>query len=97
MPLKWQMEKLALLALLDCDRDGHVTEDDLLYWLGYDLEEEVEEEEAARGAAADDGVTWGAAAASPQAPVATPAPQQLATPSMATPQRAAAAEEEIVD
>ena len=34
VPLRWQFEHAALLHTLDLDRDGLVTEDDLIYWLG---------------------------------------------------------------
>ena len=34
MPLRWQFEQAALLHTLDLDRDGLVTEEDLVYWLG---------------------------------------------------------------
>ena len=52
--LSWRFEQVALVGLLDLDRDGSVTEEDLIYWLGAEDEEALEEaeEEAETGAAA---------------------------------------------
>ena len=38
--LRWRIEQQAVLALFDLDRDGMITESDLLYWLGADEDDE---------------------------------------------------------
>ena len=54
--MRWEADRVALLGLLDLDRDGLVTESDLLYWLSPDEEEEEEEEGGGdEGGAADEG------------------------------------------
>jgi len=34
VPVRFHFELTALMITLDLDRDGFVSEDDLLYWLG---------------------------------------------------------------
>lgn len=94
VPLRWRVEQAALLATLDLDRDGFVTEEDLVYWLGSGRadvltradggdEEELRSEEGDAGEEEADGRTSAGRARATEAAMAT-------TPSTA-PRRAEAA------
>ena len=87
--LKHEIDRIALVSLLDLDRDGYVTESDLLYWLRPD-EADEEEDDGDGEDEANGGEGGEAAAASAEAESPPPPPPVARAPSAAAEMRAAA-------